>query len=175
MTTPVGEGYSVLKRCTSSGIYIFIPCLRRFQWFKGVSFAVKGGPHKTNMTIFRENTEDIMRASSLRGAGARKTTRKIYGFFKDLLFPKQYKKIPLPWTYGIRAKAVQKEGKRTVSARGNKNFGHWAQKKPKRYAFVQQRKHYGNPRKEVSVDWGYALAEGMIWWKENWWRSLDGN
>ncbi|MBK5279439.1 MAG: NADP-dependent isocitrate dehydrogenase, partial [Bacteroidia bacterium] len=57
LTTPVGGGIRSLNVALRQDLDLYA-CVRPVQWFKGVPSPVKE-PHKTNMTIFRENTEDI--------------------------------------------------------------------------------------------------------------------
>ena len=57
LTTPVGGGIRSLNVALRQTLDLYV-CLRPVRWFKGVVSPVKE-PHKVNMHIFRENTEDI--------------------------------------------------------------------------------------------------------------------
>jgi isocitrate dehydrogenase len=57
LTTPVGEGMRSLNVALRQTLDLYV-CLRPVRWFKGVASPLKE-PQKVNMTIFRENTEDI--------------------------------------------------------------------------------------------------------------------
>jgi len=128
------------------------------QWFKGVPSPVKE-PHKTNMTIFRENTEDIY--AGIEFELGSDDNKKFMSFFKDA-FPKQYKKIRFPETSGIGIKPVSKEGtERLVRAAIKFAIEH---KKPN-VTLV----HKGNIMKFTEGgfrDWGYALAKSEFGGKE---------
>jgi isocitrate dehydrogenase len=64
-------------------------CLRPVRWFKGVPSPVKR-PEKVNMTIFRENTEDIY--AGIEYAAGSPEAQKILDFWQKE-FPKDAKKI----------------------------------------------------------------------------------
>ena len=57
LTTPVGGGIRSLNVALRQMLDLYC-CLRPVRWFKGVPSPVKD-PGKVDMTIFRENTEDI--------------------------------------------------------------------------------------------------------------------
>ena len=57
LTTPVGGGIRSLNVALRQELDLYV-CLRPIQYFKGVPSPVKE-PQKTNMVIFRENSEDI--------------------------------------------------------------------------------------------------------------------
>src|SRR5215217_2453646 len=57
LTTPVGGGIRSLNVALRQMLDLYV-CLRPVQYFDGVPSPVKH-PHKTNMVIFRENSEDI--------------------------------------------------------------------------------------------------------------------
>jgi isocitrate dehydrogenase len=150
LTTPVGGGIRSLNVALRQDLDLYA-CVRPVQWFKGVPSPVKE-PHKTNMTIFRENTEDIYAGIEFEMGGA--DNKKFMQFFKDA-FPKQYKKIRFPETSGIGIKPVSKEGtERLVRAAIKFAIEH---KKPN-VTLV----HKGNIMKFTEGgfrDWGYALAK----------------
>ncbi|MGH6754950.1 MAG: isocitrate/isopropylmalate family dehydrogenase, partial [Bradyrhizobium sp.] len=57
LTTPVGGGIRSINVALRQELDLYV-CLRPIQYFKGVPSPVKE-PEKTNMVIFRENSEDI--------------------------------------------------------------------------------------------------------------------
>ena len=57
LTTPVGGGIRSLNVALRQELDLYV-CLRPVQYFKGVPSPVRE-PEKTNMVIFRENSEDI--------------------------------------------------------------------------------------------------------------------
>lgn len=157
LTTPVGGGIRSLNVALRQDLDLYA-CVRPVQWFKGVPSPVKE-PHKTNMTIFRENTEDIYAGIEFEMGGS--DNKKFMQFFKEA-FPKQYKKIRFPETSGIGIKPVSKEGtERLVRAAIKFAIEH---KKPN-VTLV----HKGNIMKFTEGgfrDWGYALAKNEYGAKE---------
>jgi len=157
LTTPVGGGIRSLNVALRQDLDLYA-CVRPVQWFKGVPSPVKE-PHKTNMTIFRENTEDIY--AGIEFELGSDDNKKFMSFFKDA-FPKQYKKIRFPETSGIGIKPVSKEGtERLVRAAIKFAIEH---KKPN-VTLV----HKGNIMKFTEGgfrDWGYALAKSEFGGKE---------
>ena len=57
LTTPIGGGIRSLNVALRQMLDLYV-CLRPVRYFKGVPSPVKA-PEKVDMTIFRENTEDI--------------------------------------------------------------------------------------------------------------------
>lgn len=57
LTTPVGGGIRSLNVALRKALDLYV-CLRPTRWYQGVPSPVKH-PEKVDMTIFRENTEDI--------------------------------------------------------------------------------------------------------------------
>ncbi|MEZ5967209.1 MAG: NADP-dependent isocitrate dehydrogenase [Planctomycetota bacterium] len=105
LTTPVGGGIRSLNVALRQLLDLYV-CLRPVRWFTGVPSPVKS-PEKTNMVIFRENTEDIYAGIEFE-AGSDDANR-----FKTILseaFPKQFAKIRFPKTVGIGIKPVSQEG-----------------------------------------------------------------
>lgn len=150
LTTPVGGGIRSLNVALRQDLDLYA-CVRPVQWFKGVPSPVKE-PQKTDMTIFRENTEDIY--AGIEFEAGSDDNKKILQFIKDT-YPKQYKKIRFPESSGIGIKPVSKEGtERLVRAAIDYAI---AQKKPN-VTLV----HKGNIMKFTEGgfrDWGYALAK----------------
>jgi isocitrate dehydrogenase len=61
LTTPVGGGIRSINVALRQELDLYV-CLRPVRWFTGVPSPVKE-PHKTDMVIFRENSEDIYAGS----------------------------------------------------------------------------------------------------------------
>src|SRR5690349_3531114 len=98
LTTPVGGGIRSLNVALRQMLDLYV-CLRPVQWFKGVPSPVKH-PEKVEMTIFRENTEDIY-AGIEYAAGTPEAT-KILNFFEKE-FPTEFGKI----RFGTKEKAAE--------------------------------------------------------------------
>jgi isocitrate dehydrogenase len=160
LTTPVGGGIRSLNVALRQDLDLYA-CVRPVQWFKGVPSPVKE-PQKTNMVIFRENTEDIYAGIEFQEGS--EDNNKFLANFKEN-FPKQYKKIRFPETSGIGIKPVSKEGSERL-IRSAIEFA--IQHNKPNVTLV----HKGNIMKFTEGgfrDWGYALAKNEFGAKE-----LDG-
>ncbi len=103
LTTPVGGGFRSLNVALRQELDLFT-CLRPVQYFKGVPSPVKE-PEKTNMVVFRENSEDIYAGVEFEyGSDEQK---KIVKFLQEEM---GVSKIRFPETSGIGIKPVSKEG-----------------------------------------------------------------
>lgn len=150
LTTPVGGGIRSLNVALRQDLDLYA-CVRPVRWFKGVPSPVKE-PQKTDMVIFRENTEDIY--AGIEFQEGTEDNKKFLAYFKEA-FPKQFKKIRFPETSGIGIKPVSKEGTERL-VRAAIKFA-IEQKKPN-VTLV----HKGNIMKFTEGgfrDWGYALAK----------------
>jgi isocitrate dehydrogenase len=96
LTTPVGGGIRSLNVALRQMLDLYV-CLRPVRWFNGVPSPVKR-PDQVNMTIFRENTEDIY--AGVEYAGGSETAQKLLDFIakED---PKAFDKI----RFGTQEKA----------------------------------------------------------------------
>jgi len=150
LTTPVGGGIRSLNVALRQDLDLYA-CVRPVRWFKGVPSPVKE-PQKTDMIIFRENTEDIY--AGIEFQQGTDENKKFMTMFKEN-FPKPFKKIRFPETSGIGIKPVSKEGtERLVRAAFDFAIKH---KKPN-VTLV----HKGNIMKFTEGgfrDWGYELAK----------------
>jgi isocitrate dehydrogenase len=150
LTTPIGGGIRSLNVALRQMLDLYV-CLRPVRWFKGVPSPVKS-PEKVDMTIFRENTEDIYAGIEFEAGSA--DNRKFLELFQQA-FPKQYAKIRFPNTSGIGIKPVSQEGTDRLFRAAIE------------YAIVNKRKsvtivHKGNIMKFTEGafrNWSYALAE----------------
>jgi isocitrate dehydrogenase len=149
LTTPVGGGIRSLNVALRQMLDLYV-CLRPVRYFKGVPSPVKT-PEKVDMTIFRENTEDIYAGIEFEAGSAQAT--KVLEFLKKE-FPKDAAKIRFAENVGIGVKPVSKEGTdRLVRAAIE-------------YALREKRKsvtivHKGNIMKYTEGafrKWGYELA-----------------
>ncbi|MBN8481029.1 MAG: NADP-dependent isocitrate dehydrogenase [Xanthomonadales bacterium] len=150
LTTPVGGGIRSLNVALRQMLDLYA-CVRPVRWFKGVPSPVKD-PSKVDMTIYRENTEDIYAGIEFQEGSD--DAKKFAALVKEH-FPERYKKIRFPATSGFGIKPVSKEGtERLVRAAIE-------------YAIANDRSsvtlvHKGNIMKFTEGgfrDWGYALAQ----------------
>jgi len=148
LTTPVGGGIRSLNVFMRQELDLYV-CLRPIQYFEGVPSPVKE-PEKTNMVIFRENTEDIYCGVEFEAESPK--ARKLIKFLQDEL---GVTKIRFPNTSGIGIKPVSSEGTERL-VRQAINYA-IANDKPS-VTLV----HKGNIMKFTEGafrDWGYALAQ----------------
>jgi isocitrate dehydrogenase len=147
LTTPVGGGIRSLNVALRQQLDLYV-CLRPIQYFEGVPSPVKE-PEKTNMVIFRENSEDIY--AGIEFEAESDNAVKLIKFLQEELGVKQ---IRFPETSGIGIKPVSKDGtKRLV-------------RQAIQYAIDNDRDsvtlvHKGNIMKFTEGgfrDWGYELA-----------------
>ena len=96
LTTPVGGGIRSLNVALRQMLALYV-CLRPVRWFAGVPSPVKD-PGKVNMTIFRENTEDIYAGIEFEPGSA--DAQKLLDFLAKE-FPKPFDKI----RFGTQAKS----------------------------------------------------------------------
>ena len=150
LTTPVGGGIRSLNVALRQMLDLYT-CLRPVRWFKGVPSPVKD-PSKVDMTIFRENTEDIYAGIEFQEGSD--DAKKFASLLKEN-FPERYRKVRFPETSGFGIKPVSRDGtERLVRA-------------ALKYAVDNDRKsvtlvHKGNIMKFTEGafrDWGYALAQ----------------
>ena len=148
MTTPVGGGIRSLNVALRQELDLY-QCVRPVRYFTGVPSPLKD-PTKTNMVIFRENTEDIY--SGIEWAAESEGAKKVIDFLQTEM---GVKKIRFPQTSGIGIKPVSREGTERLVRAAIK------------YAIENNRKsvalvHKGNIMKFTEGafrDWGYALAK----------------
>jgi len=148
LTTPVGGGIRSLNVALRQELDLYV-CLRPVQYFKGVPSPVRE-PEKTNMVIFRENSEDIY--AGIEWAAESEQARKVIKFLREEM---GVKKIRFPETSGIGIKPVSREGTERLV------------RKAIQYAIDNDRRsvtlvHKGNIMKFTEGafrDYGYALAQ----------------
>src|SRR4051812_31161680 len=103
LTTPVGGGIRSLNVALRQELDLYV-CLRPIQYFKGVPSPLKE-PEKTNMVIFRENSEDIYAGIEYE-ANSEKAKKLIDFLTREM----GVKKIRFPQTSAIGIKPVSVEG-----------------------------------------------------------------
>lgn len=103
LTTPVGGGFRSLNVALRQELDLYT-CLRPVRYFAGVPSPVKE-PEKTNMVVFRENSEDIYAGIEFP-AGSEEASRLI-SFLQDEF---GVTKIRFPESSGLGIKPTSKEG-----------------------------------------------------------------
>ena len=148
LTTPVGEGIRSLNVALRQELDLFV-CLRPVRWFKGVATPLLH-PEKVNITIFRENTEDIY--AGIEWNAGTPELKKVLKFLQEEM---GVAKIRFPETTSIGVKPVSVEGtERLVRAA----IRYAIDNKLPNVTLV----HKGNIMKFTEggfKKWGYALAE----------------
>jgi isocitrate dehydrogenase len=148
LTTPVGGGIRSINVALRQQLDLYV-CLRPVRYFDGVPSPVKA-PEKTNMVIFRENSEDIY--AGIEWQAETEGAKKVIDF---LISEMKVKKIRFPATSGVGIKPVSREGTERLV------------RKAIQYAIDNKRKsvtlvHKGNIMKFTEGafrDWGYGLAQ----------------
>ncbi|OQA10218.1 MAG: Isocitrate dehydrogenase (NADP) [Bacteroidetes bacterium ADurb.Bin397] len=162
LTTPVGGGIRSLNVALRQILDLYV-CLRPVRWFEGVPSPVKH-PEKTNMVIFRENTEDIY--AGIEYMAGTPEAQKVIKFLQEEM---KVNKIRFPETSSIGIKPVSKEGsERLIRAALEYALKH---KKPS-LTLV----HKGNIMKFTEggfKKWGYELAEREFGSQTFTWQQYD--
>lgn len=148
LTTPVGGGIRSLNVTLRQELDLYV-CLRPVRYFNGVPSPVKE-PHKVDMVIFRENSEDIYAGIEYE-AGSDKA-KQLIAFLRDELGAK---KLRFPDSSALGVKPVSREGTERLV------------RKAIQYAIDNNKPsvtlvHKGNIMKFTEGafrDWGYALAQ----------------
>ncbi len=103
LTTPVGGGIRSLNVALRQQLDLYV-CLRPVRYFQGTPSPLKE-PEKTNMVIFRENSEDIY--AGIEWAAGTTEADQVIQFLRDTM---AVKKIRFPENCGIGVKPVSKQG-----------------------------------------------------------------
>ena len=109
LTTPVGGGIRSLNVALRQELDLYA-CVRPVRWFKGVPSPVRE-PHRTDMVLFRENTEDIY--AGIEFQEGTEENKKFMQFFKENL-SKELQKNTLPGKFKHRYQTCFERGNRTV-------------------------------------------------------------
>ncbi|MFP6834680.1 MAG: NADP-dependent isocitrate dehydrogenase [Pseudomonadales bacterium] len=147
MTTPVGGGIRSLNVALRQELDLFV-CLRPVRWFHGVPSPVVA-PEKTDMVIFRENTEDIY--AGVEWEADSEGADRLISFLRQEM---GVTKIRFPEHCGIGIKPISREGSKRLI------------RKALQYVIDEDRDsltlvHKGNIMKFTEgafKDWGYELA-----------------
>lgn len=148
LTTPVGEGIRSLNVALRQELDLYV-CLRPVRWFKGVSTPLLH-PEKVNVTIFRENTEDIY--AGIEWAAGTQEANKVLDFLQNEM---GVKKIRFPQSSSFGVKPVSREGTERLVRSA---IEYAIQNKLPSVTLV----HKGNIMKFTEggfKKWGYDLAE----------------
>jgi isocitrate dehydrogenase len=148
LTTPVGGGIRSINVALRQELDLYV-CLRPVRYFKGVPSPVRE-PEKTDMVIFRENSEDIYAGIEYEAESDK--AKKVIKFLQDEM---GVKKIRFPATSGIGIKPISREGTERLV------------RKAIQYAIDNRRRsltfvHKGNIMKFTEgafARWGYDLAK----------------
>lgn len=146
--TPVGGGIRSLNVALRQALDLYL-CLRPVRYFKGVPSPLRE-PEKTDMVIFRENSEDIYAGIEWE-AGTPEAKKMVDFLIKEM----GVKKIRFPNTSSIGIKPVSKEGTERLV------------RKAVQYAIDNDKPsvtivHKGNIMKFTEGgfrDWSYGLAQ----------------
>ena len=147
LTTPIGGGIRSLNVALRQQLDLYV-CLRPVRHFPGVPSPLRD-PSKTNMVIFRENSEDIY--AGIEWEAGTDEARKLIDFLQGEM---GVTKIRFPETSSIGIKPVSSEGTERLM------------RKAIEYAIANGREsvtivHKGNIMKFTEGgfrDWAYALA-----------------
>jgi len=164
LSTPVGGGIRSLNVALRQQLDLFI-CLRPIRYFKGTPSPVKE-PEKTDMVIFRENSEDIYAGIEWPADSA--PANQVIAFLKNEM---AVKKIRFPEHCGIGIKPVSKAGSQRLITQAIQ------------YAITHNKPsvtlvHKGNIMKFTEGafrDWGYEVARenfGATLLEEGPWHRL---
>ncbi|TFJ43130.1 isocitrate dehydrogenase (NADP(+)) [Carnobacterium divergens] len=162
LTTPIGEGIRSINVSLRQTLDLYV-CYRPVRYFKGAPSPLKH-PEKTNMILFRENTEDIYAGIEFEAGSP--AVKELISILKEQFHVTQ---IRFPETSAIGIKPVSTEGsQRLIRAAIT-------------YALTHQRTsvtfvHKGNIMKFTEggfKKWGYDLAEEEFQEQVFTWRSYD--
>jgi isocitrate dehydrogenase len=147
LTTPVGKGIRSLNVSIRQQLDLYA-CIRPVRYFTGTPSPL-ADPSRTNMVVFRENTEDIYAGIEWPAKSAE--AQKVIAFLQQEM---GVNKIRFPESSGIGIKPVSQEGSQRLI------------RKAIQYAIDQGRRsvtlvHKGNIMKFTEgafCDWGYEVA-----------------
>ncbi|MFI9651118.1 NADP-dependent isocitrate dehydrogenase [Guyparkeria halopsychrophila] len=148
LTTPVGGGFRSLNVALRQKLDLYV-CLRPVRYFTGTPSPVKH-PEKTDMVIFRENSEDIY--AGIEWAAGTPEVKKVIDFLTQEM---NVENIRFPESSGIGIKPVSEDGTKRLVRRAIE------------YAIANDREsvtlvHKGNIMKFTEgafKNWGYELAK----------------
>ena len=155
LTTPVGGGIRSLNVTLRQDLDLYV-CLRPVRYYSGTPSPLRE-PEKTDMVIFRENSEDIY--AGIEWAAGSDEVQRVISFLQEEM---GVEKIRFPDSSGIGVKPVSEEGTRRLV------------RKAIQYAIDNGREsvtlvHKGNIMKFTEgafKNWGYQLAKDEFGAKE---------
>jgi len=155
LTTPIGGGMRSLNVALRQQLDLYA-CVRPVKWFQGVPSPIKS-PEQVDMTIFRENTEDIY-----AGIEWNYGTKEVEKLKKFLIEEMKVTQIRFPNSVSLGVKPVSKEGSERLI------------RSAIQYALDQKSEsvtlvHKGNIMKFTEgqfKNWGYQLAKDEFGAKE---------
>lgn len=148
LTTPIGEGFRSLNVTLRQELDLYA-CVRPVRYFSGVPSPLKE-PEKTDMTIFRENTEDVY--AGIEFANNSAEVKQLLDFLAEQL---AVTKVRFPDTSSLGIKPISQEGSERLIAAA---LDYAIQQGKKRVTLV----HKGNIMKFTEggfKNWGYDLIE----------------
>ncbi len=148
LTTPTGGGIRSLNVAIRQNMDLYA-CVRPVRYFKGIYSPLKNS-ERTNMIVFRENTEDIY--AGIEWEAQTPEVRRVVGFLRDIM---EVDNIRFPDTTAIGIKPVSIQGSKRLIRRAIL------------YAIEYDRQsvtmvHKGNIMKFTEgafMRWGYELAK----------------
>lgn len=148
LETPVGDGIRSLNVALRQDLDLFA-CVRPVRYFQGVPSPLKN-PERTDITIFRENTEDIY--AGIEWESQTEAVHKVIAFLEEEM---KVSKIRFPETSAIGIKPISKEGSERLIRSA---IDYALKNKRSRVTLV----HKGNIQKFTEGGfrkWGYELAQ----------------
>jgi isocitrate dehydrogenase len=144
LTTPIGGGFRSLNVTLRQELDLYA-CIRPIRWFEGVPSPVKH-PERVDLTIFRENTEDVYAGIEWRGGSER--CRRVIEF----LNAEMGCTLPADAAVGIKS-MTEKASRRLV----RKAIRHAIERRKPSVTLM----HKGNIMKFTEgafKEWGYQVA-----------------
>lgn len=148
LTTPIGEGFRSLNVTLRQDLDLYA-CVRPVRYFKGVPSPLKE-PEKTDMTIFRENTEDVY--AGIEFAKDSGEAKQLLDFLTEQL---SVTKVRFPDSSALGIKPISQEGSERLIAAA---LDYAIEQGKRRVTLV----HKGNIMKFTEggfKNWGYDLIE----------------
>jgi isocitrate dehydrogenase len=149
LTTPVGGGIRSLNVALRQILDLYA-CIRPVRYFPGVPSPVKH-PERMNITIFRENTEDVYIGIEWRSGTPE--VKKLLEFLNNEMLKGTGKQIR--WDSGVGIKPISPTGTKRLVRRA---IAHALENRRRVVTLV----HKGNIQKFTEGafrDWGYELAK----------------
>jgi isocitrate dehydrogenase len=162
LTTPVGGGIRSLNVALRQELDLYA-CVRPVKWYDGVPSPVKH-PERTDMVIFRENSEDIY--AGIEWMAGTEENQKVVRFIREEM---GVDKIRFPESSSIGIKPISQEGTERIAIAAIE----YALKHKKPSVTIV---HKGNIMKYTEggfKKWAYELAESKYGDKVFTWAQYD--